>query len=73
MPLYEYACAKCGEKFEVFATLAQKEQGLAPRCPRCGSDAAQRIFDTLVLISRGNKDMPIPRAGGSCCGGGQQG
>jgi putative FmdB family regulatory protein len=69
MPFYEFECTQCQEKFEVFATIAQKEKGLAPRCPHCGSDQVQRILNTLVLISRGNKDKPVSSAGGSCCGG----
>ena len=67
MPFYEYECIQCHERFEVFATLAQKEQGLAPRCPKCEGDRVQRIFDTLVLIPHGGEPSS-PRSGGSCCG-----
>ena len=68
MPSYDFQCTQCGEHFEIYATLAQKEKGLAPRCPKCDSEQVQRIFDTLVLISRGNKTKPISSPGGSCCG-----
>ena len=69
MPFYEFECTQCKEKFEVFATLAQKEKGLALHCPSCDSDQVQRVFDTLVLISHSG-DTSAPSAGGSCCGGG---
>ena len=67
MPFYEFECTQCKEKFEVFATLAQKEKGLAPRCPNCDSEEVQRVFEMLALISR-NGNASAPSAGGSCCG-----
>jgi putative FmdB family regulatory protein len=69
MPFYEFECTQCHERFEMFATLAQKEKGLEPACPSCGSTQARRIFDTLVLIPHGG-DTPVPNSGSSCCGGG---
>ncbi len=69
MPFYESECTQCKKKFEVFATLAQKEKGLAPRCPNGDSDQVRGVFDTLVLISHGS-ETSAPSAGGSCCGGG---
>ena len=71
MPFYEFECMQCKGKFEVFATLAQKEKGLAPRCPNCGSEIVQRIFDSLALISRSG-EISAPSVGGSCCGGRSQ-
>jgi len=66
MPFYEFECTQCHEKFELFATLAQKEKGLVPRCPQCDSDQVRRVFDTLALISRGG-NTSAPSTGGSCC------
>ena len=35
MPGYEFKCSQCGEQFEIFATISEKEKGI--RRPRCGS------------------------------------
>lgn len=35
MPLYEYACARCGEKREVLTRSA--EAASAPECPACSA------------------------------------
>ncbi len=35
MPIYEYCCARCGEKFEIFVRSAAQQA--APICPTCGS------------------------------------
>ncbi|MGC8580355.1 MAG: FmdB family zinc ribbon protein [bacterium] len=36
--IYEFQCRQCSTIFEIKATLAEKEKGLKPRCPRCNSD-----------------------------------
>ena len=35
MPIYEYRCTNCGEKFEAFCGLVDVESEL--KCPKCGS------------------------------------
>ncbi|MCM8830419.1 MAG: zinc ribbon domain-containing protein [Candidatus Omnitrophica bacterium] len=52
MPIYEYVCTECKNRFEVSATLAEKEKGLKPDCPRCGSKNTVRFFGGLNFISR---------------------
>ena len=42
MPLYEYKCAKCGEKFEFFRRLHELNREI--RCPSCGAEKPQRVF-----------------------------
>ena len=40
MPIYEYRCKECDEKFDVFVrSAAQKD---APTCPKCGSQKVQK-------------------------------
>ncbi len=51
MPVYEYTCAKCGERFEIVCSHAGRED-LAV-CPACGSrDVAQVFGGFKVGISR---------------------
>lgn len=41
MPIYEYGCKKCGEKFEKMRRLAQRDDPIA--CPQCKSRSTRRI------------------------------
>jgi putative FmdB family regulatory protein len=44
MPLYEYACRKCGEKFSEAMTM--KEHGTKKvLCPKCQSNDLEKIIE----------------------------
>ena len=49
MPIYEYECMKCGEKFELLRRLTDKDDGL--KCPKCGKMAAKRVLSTFATAS----------------------
>lgn len=51
MPVYEYECEKCGNRFELIATLAEKEAGIAPECPKCGSQNCRQVFGRVNVIT----------------------
>lgn len=57
MPLYEYKCPECGEKFEELASASSQEP---VECPKCGS-VAKRQISGFAIGSGG---------GGSVAGGG---
>jgi putative FmdB family regulatory protein len=40
MPIYEYRCDECGEKFELFVRAAAQQA--VPTCPKCGSHKARK-------------------------------
>ena len=40
MPLYEYKCAKCGNRFEKIETVSAPER---QKCPKCGGRAERQI------------------------------
>jgi putative FmdB family regulatory protein len=40
MPIYEYRCDECGEKFELFVRSATRK--VVPTCPKCGSQKARK-------------------------------
>ena len=42
MPVYEYRCRKCGEKFELIRNFGEKESEV--KCPKCGADLVDRIY-----------------------------
>jgi len=50
MPVYEFQCQDCGKKFETVATLAEKEAGLVPACPKCGRKRARQVFSRFTLL-----------------------
>lgn len=66
--VYEYRCGHCGHRFDVYATLAEKEAGLSPSCPRCGSADARRLFGRVLFLRRGeaggDDDTGLPDGGG---------
>ena len=72
MPVYEYVCIGCGEKAEVWATIAEKEKGLKVTCPKCGSSKMAQVFGSFAVVgsSGGRSGPPIcgPSAEPGCCG-----
>jgi len=47
MPTYEFQCDACGERFEVVASLAQRDE-LAV-CPACGSRDVHQVFTSFTV------------------------
>jgi putative FmdB family regulatory protein len=45
MPIYEYRCDRCGDKFEEFLTSSTKP---APPCPACASPDVTRLWSTFA-------------------------
>ncbi|MFH0810971.1 MAG: zinc ribbon domain-containing protein [Pseudomonadota bacterium] len=41
MPIYEYDCGKCGNRFENLARSADDKA--APACPKCGSKETRKM------------------------------
>jgi putative FmdB family regulatory protein len=42
MPLYEYKCSKCGNKFTLRRELSESEK--EAKCPECGTEDLKRIY-----------------------------
>jgi len=51
VPVYEFQCQDCGKKFETVATLAEKEAGLDPACPKCGRKRTRQVFSRFTLLT----------------------
>jgi|YNPNPStandDraft_1061719.scaffolds.fasta_scaffold00650_14 putative FmdB family regulatory protein len=51
MPVYEYECKKCGERFEL---LVFGEKTI--NCPKCGSEQVLKKFSTFATkgVQKGN-------------------
>ena len=69
MPLYEYLCEPCEERFEVLRAMFK---GTDPAtCPTCGGEG-HRVLSVFAAIGIGadGEPMPIAMGGGGCaCGG----
>jgi putative FmdB family regulatory protein len=46
MPIYEYECPECQEKFEQFKPIYASDQD--EHCPKCGSDSKRVISKPAV-------------------------
>ncbi|MFA5948092.1 MAG: zinc ribbon domain-containing protein [Candidatus Gracilibacteria bacterium] len=65
MPIYSYKCADCKEKFEVDATIKEKEERANKfNCPKCKSKNIKQSFSLKTFFSKGKSDEC-----GCCCGG----
>lgn len=71
MPIYEYTCVTCANRFEKRRSMSQMDTP-AP-CPDCGSES-RREFSVFAAFSTGANGQPSAVAGaGGCCGGGSGG
>ena len=51
MPIYEYECVKCGEKFELRRSIDERDA--EAKCPKCGASQAKRVLSTFGTASSG--------------------
>jgi len=67
MPLYEYRCTACGEKFEVRQSMG--EDGAKLNCPKCKAAKPEKLFSTFFSSgSSGPSDMSLPSCPTGTCG-----
>ena len=45
MPIYEYECRKCCERFEVLQKASDTNEGLT--CPTCKADKPERVLSAF--------------------------
>ena len=62
MPLYEYSCHECGERFELFVR-SSAHQKTALACPRCGS---QKVRKAISLFGIGGAGESSKVSAASC-------
>ncbi|MDH4157703.1 MAG: zinc ribbon domain-containing protein [candidate division Zixibacteria bacterium] len=64
MPLFEYKCDQCGEKFEELVTSSDEKVV----CPACQSDSTQKQLSTFAAKAAGTTSSCDSAP--SCAGGG---
>lgn len=69
MPIYEYYCPECKEKFEKLCRFSQADEAAA--CPKC-KHTSKRVISKFASFSKDSSGMtaPIAGSGGGCstCG-----
>jgi putative FmdB family regulatory protein len=67
MPIYEYECCKCCEKFEKL--VFRSDEGVS--CPKCDSEEVQKVLSVFGFKSGGDKGAASSRmgSGASSCAG----
>jgi len=56
MPIYEYECDKCGEKFELRRGFNDSDSDI--QCPKCGEKDARKVFSAFGVASSGGGCAP---------------
>jgi putative FmdB family regulatory protein len=46
MPIYEYECLKCGQRFELLRRVADSDNNI--RCTKCGAEKLQRVISAFM-------------------------
>ena len=70
MPIYEYRCESCAEKFEVLTRFAERDK--AQVCPACESTKTRVLVSSFAFGGEASSlsDFSTESSGGGCgCGG----
>ncbi len=68
MPIYEYLCQECGNKFEKLVRRVEEAEDLA--CPSCGEKHLKQEYSTFAAHAHNGTAKPQsapPCAQGGCC------
>jgi putative FmdB family regulatory protein len=73
MPIFEYSCGRCGERFEALLPRAEADRTV---CPKCGATKVRRELSTFAPAVGGSRPSPVcaesgcPFPGGAAGAGG---
>jgi putative FmdB family regulatory protein len=71
MPIYEYRCESCSEKFELLTRFAERDTAQA--CPACESTRTRVLVSSFAFAGVESSDSldlgASETTGGGCCGG----
>jgi putative FmdB family regulatory protein len=77
MPTYEFGCLNCNIKFEISASINQKESGFEAVCPKCSATETVQLFNNVNFVKSGSRSANTafkssggcgPNSGSGCCG-----
>lgn len=55
MPIYEYACSDCGQKFEALV-----RSSTVPECPSCHSQVLEKQLSVFATTASSPEIAPMP-------------
>ncbi len=61
MPIYEYVCGKCGEKFSLLRGMNSRDDA---QCPKCGSVDVKKVMSAFCCSSGPGGSSPAMPSGG---------
>jgi putative FmdB family regulatory protein len=61
MPIYEFQCSDCGEKFSEIRRMGEDSGG---PCPNCGSENTKKLISSFSSITSGGSSGGCPTAPG---------
>jgi putative FmdB family regulatory protein len=74
MPIYEYRCESCSERFEVLTRFAERDA--AQVCPACESTKTRVLVSSFAFAGGGSLEAmdfgggeSAGESAGGCCGG----
>ncbi len=71
MPIYEYECRTCEEKYEMLRDINDSDEGV--KCPCCEARAARRLLSVFSTVSSSLECAPgecAPQDYAQCAAGG---
>lgn len=66
MPVYEYTCEKCDQRFDRLVRSMSSES--KPACPACGSEQTARALSTFAVGADGGGKPSASGGGDPMCG-----
>lgn len=69
MPIYEYVCRDCGDRFQRMRAMRERLNG--PRCGSCGSSRTSLALSVPARVGSATAvaEGPCGMEAGTCCGG----
>ncbi len=68
MPIYEYICLKCNERFSLLQTMRNAEKDTI--CPKCSSKDVKKIISSFCCSSGSGEGVPSAMPSHGFSGGG---
>lgn len=66
MPIYEYQCTQCGEKFEIRQSIG--EDGSKLTCPKCEARNPKRLLSSFFSPGSSTSEVSCPTCTTGTCG-----
>ena len=63
MPIFEYACTRCGHKKEVICSVSGGVRPGDTICPQCGNDGMRRVPSVPGPPRGGDTEVFYPKGG----------